>query len=253
MNSEEVAMATLRQQLLNSVNNINDELDMINTDKAAIKADLAALAESISAYEADTAITLREYNNRISALEDSVPLEIINFRATPDICETGGSENVILSWNIQGTIAQITLDGQNVTGQTEVTKPNVRETTTYLLNVADRRGSTARATVTVNFVNHVFWGTSASAEASEATLKGLDYTELSDDRVRTFNVDPDYEYIYYGYPKRLGTSEFKVNDFVGGFEDPVIVSVDNHAGFSEDYYVYRSANKLNSRFEVHVI
>ena len=253
MNSEEVAMATLRQQLLNSVNNINDELDMINTDKAAIKADLAALAESISAYEADTAITLREYNNRISALEDSIPLEIINFRATPDICETGGSENVILSWNIQGTIAQITLDGQNVTGQTEVTKPNVRETTTYLLNVVDRRGNTARATVTVNFVNHVFWGTSASAEASEATLKGLDYTELSDDRVRTFNVDPDYEYIYYAYPKRLGTSEFKVNDFVGGFEDPVIVSVDNHAGYSEDYYVYRSANKLNSRFEVHVI
>ena len=253
MNTQEVAMATLRQQLLNSVNTISDEIDMINTDKAAIKASVAALTESINAYEADTAITLRELNARVAALEDSIPLEIINFKATPNLCELGGSENVILSWNIQGTIAQITLDGQDVTGQTQATKANVRENTSYLLNVVDRRGNTARATVSVEFVNHVFWGTSASAEASEATLKGLDYTELSDDRVRTFNVDADYEYIYYGYPKRLGTSEFKVNDFVGGFEDPVIVSVDNHAGFTEDYYVYRSANKLNSTFEVHII
>ena len=253
MNSQEVGMATLRQQLLNSVMNIENEIEQIVTDKAAIKADLTALTQAVNAYEADTAITLRELNNRVSALEDSIPLEILNFRATPDVCEIGGSENVILSWNIQGTIAQITLDGQDVTGETQATKANVRENTSYLLNVADRRGNTARATASVKFVNHVFWGTSASAEATEATLKGLDHTELSDVRARTFNVSPDFEYIYYGYPKRLGTSEFKVNDFVGGFEDPEIVSVDNHAGFYEDYYIYRSANKLNSSFEVHVI
>ena len=253
MNSQEVGMATLRQQLLNSVMNIENEIEQIVTDKAAIKADLTALTQAVNAYEADTAITLRELNNRVSALEDSIPLEILNFRATPDVCEIGGSENVILSWNIQGTIAQITLDGQDVTGETQATKANVRENTSYLLNVADRRGNTARATASVKFVNHVFWGTSASAEATEATLKGLDHTELSDVRARTFNVSPDFEYIYYGYPKRLGTSEFKVNDFVGGFEDPEIVSVDNHAGFHEDYYIYRSANKLNSSFEVHVI
>ena len=253
MNTQEVGMATLRQQLLNSVMNIENEIEQIVTDKAAIKADLTALTQAVNAYEADTAITLRELNNRVSALEDSIPLEILNFRATPDVCEIGGSENVILSWNIQGTIAQITLDGQDVTGETQATKANVRENTSYLLNVADRRGNTARATASVKFVNHVFWGTSASAEATEATLKGLDHTELSDVRARTFNVSPDFEYIYYGYPKRLGTSEFKVNDFVGGFEDPEIVSVDNHAGFYEDYYIYRSANKLNSSFEVHVI
>ena len=253
MNTQEVGMATLRQQLLNSVMNIENEIEQIVTDKAAIKADLTALTQAVNAYEADTAITLRELNNRVSALEDSIPLEILNFRATPDVCEIGGSENVILSWNIQGTIAQITLDGQDVTGETQATKANVRENTSYLLNVADRRGNTARATASVKFVNHVFWGTSASAEATEATLKGLDHTELSDVRARTFNVSPDYEYIYYGYPKRLGTSEFKVNDFVGGFEDTEIVSVDNHAGFYEDYYIYRSANKLNSSFEVHVI
>ena len=253
MNSQEVGMATLRQQLLNSVMNIENEIEQVVTAKAAIKADLAELTASVNAYEADTAITLRELNNRVSALEDSIPLEILNFRATPDVCEIGGSENVILSWNIQGTIAQITLDGQDVTGETQATKANVRENTSYLLNVADRRGNTARATASVKFVNHVFWGTSASAEATEATLKGLDHTELSDVRARTFNVSPNFEYIYYGYPKRLGTSEFKVNDFVGGFEDPEIVSVDNHAGFYEDYYVYRSANKLSSTFEVHVL
>ena len=44
-----------------------------------------------------------------------------------------------------------------------------------------------------------------------------------------------------------------VNDFTGGFEDPAIVSIDNHSEFYEDYYVYRSANKLSSTFEVHVL
>jgi predicted nucleic acid-binding Zn-ribbon protein len=91
MNSQEVGMATLRQQLLNSVMNIENEIEQVVTDKAAIKADLAELTASVNAYEADTAITLRELNNRVSALEDSIPLEILNFRATPDVCEIGGS------------------------------------------------------------------------------------------------------------------------------------------------------------------
>ena len=61
------------------------------------------------------------------------------------------------------------------------------------------------------------------------------------------------EYIYYSYPKRLGTSEFEINGFVGGFEDPTIIAIDNHSEYEEDYYVYRSANKISGTFTVHVI
>ena len=105
----------------------------------------------------------------------------------------------------------------------------------------------------MDFVNHIFWGVSASANQTEGNVKALDNTELSDVRARTIHVSANNEYVYYAYPKRLGTSEFRVNGFTGGFEDPVIVSIDNHAGYDEDYYVYRSANKLNSTFDVHII
>lgn len=252
MNAQEVGMATLRQQLLNSVMNIENEIEQVVTDKAAIKADLTALTQAVNAYEADTDATLREYNTRIARLEDSTPLEIISFTASPDVCELGGSENVVLSWNVQGSIESITINGDPVSG-TSKTIPNVRENTSFTLNAVDTRGNVARKTISVNFVNHIFWGTSPNAEATEGTLKALDFTELSDVRARDIHVSPDHEYIYYGYPKRLGTSEFRVNGFTGGFENPAIVSVDNHAGYDEDYYIYRSANKLNSTFDVHII
>lgn len=252
MNAQEVGMATLRQQLLNSVMNIENEIEQVVTDKAAIKANLAALTSEVSTYEADVNATLSEYNTRIARLEDSTPLEIISFTASPDVCELGGSENVVLSWNVQGSVESITINGDPVSG-TSKTIPNVRENTSFTLNAVDTRGNVARKTISVNFVNHIFWGTSPNAEATEGTLKALDFTELSDVRARDIHVSPDNEYIYYGYPKRLGTSEFRVNGFTGGFENPAIVSVDNHAGYDEDYYIYRSANKLNSTFEVHII
>ena len=252
MNAQEVGMATLRQQLLNSVMNIENEIEQVVTDKAAIKADLTALTQAVNAYEADTDATLREYNTRIARLEDSTPLEIISFTATPDVCEIGGSENVVLNWNVQGNIETLTINGDAVSG-TSKTYANVHEDTSYTLNAVDAKGNLARRTISVDFVNHIFWGVSASANQTEGTVKALDNTELSDVRARTIHVSANNEYVYYAYPKRLGTSEFRVNGFTGGFEDPVIVSIDNHAGYDEDYYVYRSANKLNSTFDVHII
>ena len=252
MNTQEVGMATLRQQLLNSVMNIENEIEQIVTDKAAIKADLTALTQAVNAYEADTDATLREYNTRIARLEDSTPLEIISFTATPDVCEVGGSENVVLSWNVQGNIESLTINGEPVSGSSK-TYANVHEATSFTLNAVDAKGNIARRTISVDFVNHIFWGVSASANQTEGTVKALDNTELSNVRARTITVSANNEYIYYAYPKRLGTSEFRVNGFTGGFENPAIVSIDNHAGYDEDYYVYRSANKLNSTFDVHII
>lgn len=252
MNTQEVGMATLRQQLLNSVMNIENEIEQIVTDKAAIKADLTALTQAVNAYEADTDATLREYNTRIARLEDSTPLEIISFTAVPDVCEIGGSENVVLNWNVQGNIESLTINGEPVSGSSK-TYANVHEATSFTLNAVDAKGNIARRTISVDFVNHIFWGVSASANQTEGTVKALDNTELSNVRARTITVSANNEYIYYAYPKRLGTSEFRVNGFTGGFENPAVVSIDNHAGYDEDYYVYRSANKLNSTFEVHII
>ena len=252
MNSQEVGMATLRQQLLNSVMNIENEIEQVVTDKAAIKNDLNDLTEALNDYEAVTNATLQEHNYRIARLEGGDPARINSFTASPNICEMGGSENIILSWDIYGDVDMITINGEPVTG-TSKTYANVREDTTYNLSVKDTKGNTLNSSVSVDFVNHLFWGVSDSPNQTEGAVKALDYTEMSDTRTRTIHVSPSNEYIYYAYPKRLGTSEFRVNGFTGGFENPVTVAIDNHSGYTEDYYVYRSVNKISGTLDVEII
>ena len=227
MNTQEVGMATLRQQLLNSVVNLQDEIARLNT-------------------------SLTQLDNRVTALENGKVLDIVSFTASPDLCELGGHQNIVLTWEIRGTVSQILLNNQEVTGTT-ATIPDLAEPTTFTLTIRDAGGNVRTKSVDVNFANHIFYGTSASSTADEGTVKALESSELSEQRARTFSALAQYEYIYYAYPKRLGLSEFMVNDFKGGFENPAVVSIDNHAGYEEDYYVYRSANILNSTFDVHVL
>lgn len=227
MNALEVAMATLRQQLLNSTMNLQDEITRLNTGLTSLE-------------------------GRVAALENDKVFDIVSFTASPNICELGGHQNIVLTWDIRGAASQILLNNQEVTGNT-ITIPDLSEPTTFTLTIRDAGGNVRTKSVDVVYENHVFYGTSASPNATEGTVKALEFTELSEDRARTFSALAQYEYIYYAYPKRLGTSEFMVNDFKGGFEDPAVVSIDNHSGYEEDYYVYRSANILNSTFEVHVI
>lgn len=227
MNALEVAMATLRQQLLNSTMNLQDEITRLNTGLTSLE-------------------------GRVAALENDKVFDIVSFTASPNICELGGHQNIVLTWDIRGAASQILLNNQEVTGNT-ITIPDLAEPTTFTLTIRDAGGNVRTKSVDVVFENHVFYGTSASPNATEGTVKALEFTELSEERARTFSALAQYEYIYYAYPKRLGTSEFMVNDFKGGFEDPAVVSIDNHSGYEEDYYVYRSANILNSTFEVHVI
>lgn len=253
MSTLEVGMATLRQQLLNSVYTINNQLDLIVTDKAAIKASLQALITRENAFEAEMTNAVERLNERVTILEHgNVPLEIVSFTASPNVCEIGGTENVILSWEVQGIYDSITINGDQVTG-TSMTVPNVQEPTTFTMAVTDWKGHRVTKTITVSFANHVFWGASSTEVPNEGTVKSLDNSELSNERTRVFEVSTDNEYIYYCYPKRLGTSEFEINGFVGGFEDPAVIAIDNHSEYEEDYYVYRSANKISGTFTVHVI
>ena len=65
----------------------------------------------------------------------------------------------------------------------------------------------------------------------------------SSNKTRTITVDAGAgEYIIYAYPKRLGTVEFWVGQFEGGFDAPVEQQLTNSYGLTEAYYVYKSEN-----------
>ncbi len=102
--------------------------------------------------------------------------------------------------------------------------------------------NTATSTYTLTFVNNVYYATSNNAAATVSQISA-GTTVLSNNKARSFTVTAGTgEYIYYSYPSRLGTASFTVGGFAGGFSLISTQSHINSAGYTEDYYVYRSDN-----------
>lgn len=248
----ETVLATLRNQHLNDTNQLNSRIDQLSNNEITIKAAINAVGDTVNALATDTAASIASLNERIANIEGGETVEIMSFTARPNVCELGGTENIILAWTTRGDVKVTRINGEVVSGN-EITMSNVSAATEYTLSVTDAKGVTVTKKVSVTFVNHIFWGVDASGGTGEGVVKALDFEEMSDTRARTFTVNPRDQYIVYAYPKRLGTSIFMVNGFTGGFKDPAVVQMDNHSGYVEDYYVYRSEQKLNVNFEVKVM
>lgn len=249
MTDYEVTQATLRNQILNVNDALSDRIDSVENDKNTVKYSVSALNNEVKDFKTDTSVSLSQLNMRVSALEGAEPLEIVSFKANPNIAELGGTENVVLTWNIEGNYEFIRINGEVYSGTgSEMTIRNVDENALYTLSATNAYGVTVNATADIQFVNHIYWGTNSNPDFSEGTVKSLDNEELSNDRERKFKAIANNEYIYFAYPKRLGTSDFMCNGFSGGFQEPRVVAINNHSQFTEDYYVYRSTNKISGNF-----
>lgn len=254
MTSYEVSQSTLRNQILNVGQHADDRIDAVEADKDAVKQNVTNISNNLNEFTQETGIAMAELNRRVTILEGSEPLDILSFKATPAICEIGGSENVVLSWTISGGYETIRINDEVVTGDTSSKSvPNVRTDTEFTIAVTNIKGQTVTAKANVTFVNHVYIGTDATGAYTEGVIKAFDDDELTDSRARSIRYTANDEYLYYAYPKRLGASEFESNVGSGGFMDPRVVSVNNHSGYTEDYYIYRSANKLSGTFKINVV
>lgn len=119
-------------------------------------------------------------------------------------------------------------------------------TKVFTLTATDGSVSPTSA-ITYTFLNLRFWGVSANDGIApaydEAFVEGLSNSELSNSGSKTFTLTAGpTEYIIFASRTALGARTFTVNGFTGGFEAPQTVSVTNTAGFTENYYVYRSTN-----------
>ena len=251
MTNYEVLQSSLRQQILNTAENMSTGFDAVNNNINVINNNISGIKADMSQNQADMTVLIGQLNQRITALEGSAPLEIISFTASPNICEKGGSENIVLTWNISGNPTSVRINGNPVSGNT-VTMQNVSEPTAYVLTAVDEKGISVTKSLTITFINHILYGATTAATMTANVVKGLDHDEFSETVKRKITVTVNNEYIVYAYPKRLGTVQFEVAGFTGGFEAPATISVDNHSGFSEDYYVYRSSNILTGTYVVTV-
>ena len=112
---------------------------------------------------------------------------------------------------------------------------------TVTLSVNDEK-NTITKTSTVQFLNGRYWGVSASTTINSVLILSLS-KEISESRNKTFTVNAiTTNYIYYAYPKRLGTCKFSVGGFDGGFQAST-VSMTNSKCYTEDYYVSKSTTQ----------
>ena len=223
------------------------DIEVLNADVNGLSDGVGKLSKQISDTAADFEDTTNKLSERIAKLEGGQdPLIVINsFTATPKVLELGSTANIIVSWNLSRAAAKTTLNGINVLGQQQYTDPDVSANKEYKLTVTDEKGREVKASTSISFANHVYWGLSAETAISETLVETLNNHVLSDSKARAISVQPYQQYVYYAYPKRLGPARFKQGVFEGGFEEPATIRVTNGSSYAEDYYVYRSTNMLN--------
>jgi hypothetical protein len=223
------------------------QIDSTKSDYIKNKPDIDSMNSKIITLEAQVADILYE------------PISITSFTHNVGTKERGETvTNVTLSWNTNKTPTMLTLDGTAVVATTtsksisglEITWDNNK---TWTLKATDTRDAVATKTTTITFCNDIYYGVGDKESGFDsAFVNGLS-KRLQSAKAYDFTVTPNNQYIYYAVPVRLGTVAFKVGGFEGGFEAPETVSVTNSSNYTENYYVYRSTNKITGSTSVDVI
>ena len=226
--------------------NINNVLSVVTSTEEMV----TTLSNDYKRYKLDNNDVIDELNKKIDKIMRYEPVDIVKFDATPNTCEIGETENIILSWEVSGSVENTYVNNKLVDGNS-IAIPAVTHNTEYRLEVISVSGASASLTASVRFVNHIYWGVTNEDTITRSIVKDLSETEMTDDIFREITFSLNNEYVVYAYPKRLGFVNFEVNG-VGGFENPIIIKIDNHAGYQEDYYVYRSTRKLRGRVKISI-
>lgn len=172
---------------------------------------------------------------RLDALE-YVDIKVSSMSASPSVCELGSTNDITVTWNINKAATSMNINGVPVTGNSKLFT-SVSTNTTYTLSVSDGK-TTASKSVSVSFANQIYYG--AADDLTDVTSLSK---VLSNTKVRNITVNARAgEYIVYALPSRLGSVQFYVGGFEGGFEPPVEQILTNESGYSEAYLVYRSTN-----------
>lgn len=187
--------------------------------------------------------TIAEYNSIITRLNnlEYIPQTITSFTNNINNIEKG---NVVTSitfsfnFNKTPTTASINNSVGTVTGNSKVATVNINTNTTYTLTASDGT-TTVTANTSVNFLNKIYWGTSANTSLNNSGVLGLSNNTLSNTKSRTITVNGNSQYIYYCYPVSMGDATFTFNGSSVILEKTTL-SVTNALGDVTLYNIYKT-------------
>ena len=167
---------------------------------------------------------------------------------------------VTLTWAINKTPKSLTLDGEALdVGLTNkaLTGLNITNNRTWTLKATDERDKVSSKSATISFQNCVYYGmaeqptTIDSAFIQGFATKGTK-TSPTSTRARSFNAAGDGTYIWYCLPTELGKCSFSSAGFPAAFTLVDTISFTNALGHTENYYVYRSDERINKTIPIGV-
>ncbi|MBT0666356.1 hypothetical protein KI809_18770 [Geobacter pelophilus] len=162
--------------------------------------------------------------------------------------EIGSSYTVgTLAWSTNKTATSQTINGTPRTSPYSV-NATVSTNQTYALQVGDGQ-TTATSSRTVTFTHQRYWGVSSSAAIDDAGIIAL-AKEFSTSRGQTRTFTPVDQYIYVAYLTTGGDAAFTVNGFLDDSWQLVQRQFINSSGYSAEFRIYRSANRLTGTFSV---
>lgn len=192
-----------------------------------------------------------------------VPASIKTFAHNISSAEIGQTiTSVTLTWSLGGNPKTLSLKGTGISGA--ITDKALETKTisglsitansngSWTLVVTGEKGETATKTISSpTFKRRVYYGVSASGSLDAAGVKALS-SFLDTSRGYTWTPSCSNQYIYYCVPASFGEAAFKSGVFDGGFNSKTTVSITNAYGHTENYYVYRSTEKITGSITITV-
>ena len=193
--------------------------------------------------------TLPDALNELNRDLQYIPIEILAFSNNIGVAEKGSTINELtLKWQLNKEPETILMNGQvraDLKTLRSLTLKGMALTAdkTFMLQVTDEKGKTARKNTSVVFQNRVYYGVSEIPEEVNNTFILSLSRSLQGSRTKTFSTtSTEGQYVWYAFPSRYGTPVFNVGGFDGGFTKAASISFTNASGYTEEYAVYRSDN-----------
>ena len=228
---------------------INDAFGRVAAEFNKVRTEIAAGGQATTAEK----VTLTDGKTVQQAIDD------LNYKAisiSSLTCSVGTQEigatvtEATISWKLSKAAKNATLNNEAVetavTGSKTFTDLEVKANTTYTLAVTDDRDAKASKSVTISFLNRVYWGKSSETNGDNVNSEfvlGLSDSALAGNFVRdiTFNAAAG-EYLYYAIPTSMGTPHFWSGGFEGGVSAVKTFNHTNASGATASYTVYRTDN-----------
>lgn len=214
---------------------------------------VATVADAVSALKGDLSDRIDDLEDEIDDLK-YVPISINSFSLSPATVEKGSTVQTLnFSYSFNKTPTTLKLGTENLTPSgtsTQKTELSVTSDTTYTLTATDsgsysNPAASASKTATLHFYDKIHYGVAEvpSAYNDSFLLTGLSNHDLASGKGKIFTVNATSgKYIFFALPTAMGTPNFNVGGFDGGFTKAAEFSHTNASGYATTYAVYKSDN-----------